>query len=304
MCCGSDTTTTRTQIPPYLEEAAKATIGDVRSFYQSPYKHYPGPRQADFSSDQTSAFKMLRDYVGGGGTSGLANEGTNMVRQASTAPVAQVSTERIIDEGGRLGQLADYLNPFVSNVVQPQIRELEESGQRERNRIGGLAQTAGAFGDARHGILEGELGSRLRENIADTAGRGYYDAWNTALGMRTGDLNRFLQADTGNAGLYEQALSRAMAGGDRLTGQATTQQNDLLSRLSALLSTGTTQQQQAQTALDIPYTDFEAAKQDEYDRLAALVSVIGGVPYARQQTTETPSSGIFGALGSLLGGVF
>lgn len=301
MCCGGSSE--KSSIPGYLQEAGKNVIGKAESFYDKPYDAYSGQRQAGFTGDQQSAFQGLRDYVGGGGTQALADEGTGMMRQAGNAPGSQVSTERVVDENGRLGAFSDYFNPYVNQVLQPALRQIDEGGAQERNRIGGMAQSAGAFGDARQGILEKDLAGEMATARGDVTSRAYSDAFGQAMGAREGDLNRFFNADTTNANLNETQLGRLMQGGGALTGQASTQQGDIMSRLNALLSTGTQQQQQAQTGLDIPYQAHEAQRQDEYDRLASLVSVIGGVPYARSTQTNDGGAGIMSGIGSLLGGM-
>lgn len=299
MCCGGSSSTQK--LPGWLESAGKDVVGKAKSFYESPYATYSGPRQAGFTGDQTTAFQQLRDFVSGGGTSGLATEGTGMIRSGATAPARQISTERIVDETGQLGAMADYINPNVAATLNPALRAIDEGAAAERNRIGDLAIGANAFGDARHGVLEKDLAGEVATARGDVTARAFSDAWNNAMAARSADADRFFNADVTNANLYETGLGRLMEGGGALTGQATTQQNDLLARLSALLDTGTQQQQQAQTALDIPYQEFEKKKQDEYDRLAALVSSISQAPYTRTTTTNDGGAGLLGGLGSLIG---
>lgn len=302
MCCGSGTSE-KQKIPEWLEKSAKGTLGRVESFSKTPYQTYSGDRQAGFSGDQTSAFQQLRDYVGGGGTSGLADEGTGMIRSGAQAPGSQVSTERVVDENGRLGSIGDYFNQFTNATLQPGLREIEEGAALGRNRLGSMATSAGAFGDARHGILEQGLDQDRLQARGDLTANAFRDAWDSAMGLRSGDLDRFTNTDTTNATLNETALNRLMEGGGALTGQASTQQNDLLSRLSALLSTGTTQQQQEQSGLDVGYQDFLAKQQDPYDKLGLLISALGQTPAKANITTSTDDggAGLLGSLGSLVG---
>lgn len=113
---------------------------------------------------------------------------------------------------------------------------------------------------------QGILESRLNRNT------------NEAIGTTTADAYK---------GAYDTAYANAM------------------NAVMAQLGIGSTQQQNEQSKLDATYQDWQTAQQDRYDRLAALVSSLGGVPFTRTQTTKESgdNSGLFGALGSLAGGL-
>jgi hypothetical protein len=303
MAGGGPSTTTSTNIPQWVTEAGKDIYGKAKSFYESGYTPYSGQRVADLSADQAAAFDAMRSYFEGGGSSGMNAEAANLFRQAASAPAQSVSTERIVDTGGRLGALDAYINPNVAATLQPTIRAITEEADRQRRNIGAMATSAGAYGDARHGVLESTLGRNTEMAIGDATGRAYADAWNNAMAARAADLNRFFGADTANAGFAETALGRTAAGGANLGSLAGADQDQFMARLSGLLQTGLGQQQQGQNILDTQYQAYQAQQQDAYDRLAALVSVISGLPYNRQTVTtqNDGGAGLIGALGSLIG---
>lgn len=123
-----------------------------------------------------------------------------------------VNTERLVDEGGFLGSIDSYMNPYLDQVLDPTIREINEQSQRQQNQIGAQAMMSGAFGDARHGIAEGEQRSRTNEAISDTVGSTYRDAFDTAMGLRAGDIGRFDTSQRFNAGMEDAAKNRQMQG--------------------------------------------------------------------------------------------
>ncbi|MEP0323317.1 hypothetical protein [Bauldia litoralis] len=160
----------------------------------------------------------IREMLMGAANSGVDPQGQGYISGAATAGPQSVATERVVDEGGRLGSIESYINPYIDQVLNPALRQIDEGAAMERKRIGDNATGAGAFGDARQGVLEGELGQRVNTARGDVTGRTYSDAFTTAMGQRTSDLDRFLNTDIINANFGETALDRLMAGGTTLAG--------------------------------------------------------------------------------------
>lgn len=250
---GSSTTTYG--VPDWVSEAGKYIYGQGKNLFETPYKPPPtaDERVAPFTADQNSAFSMLRDYVssGGGDNGKLFTKGADLVSDPGSG-----------------------LNPYTDAVLRPQIRNINEASTDARMRLGDQAIAAGAFGDARHGVLEGQNDRDTMLAIGDATGRAYNDAWN-------------------------EASTRGM----NLIGASSTGQNDFMTRLNALLGTGGIQQQNDQSKRDVGYQNYLAEQQNPYDKLAMLISTLGGVPYQKTATqTEQPGFGsLFSLLGSLLG---
>ena len=291
MCCGGSSSTQ--EIPEWVSDAGKETYGKAKDFAEQGYQPYTGQRQAAFTADQNSAFQQLRDYVNGGGNSAMATQGADLIAQGATG---QTTQERIIDENGQLGAISDYMNPHVQAMLNPALRQIEEGRGQARKSIRGAAQSANAFGDARHGIRDAMLERDTMLARGDTTANAYGNAYNQAMAARSGDLQRFV-------GQQESEFARNMAGGQALTAEADRSQNALMTRLSSLLESGGLQQQQAQTALDIPYQEHQAAQQDEYDRLATLIGALGQVPYSRTTQNSDGGVGMLGGVGAILGGL-
>lgn len=291
MCDGGGTqqSTVENKVPEWVDAAGKDIYGKASNFYNQGYQQYGGQRQAPFSPTQTGAFDAIKGYA----PPAVTNDALDMARRA-TAPV---STERTVDEGGRLGSIDSYLNPFRMDALNPAIDAITRNSDAQRKTIGGNAMAAHAYGDARHGILEGRLNQDTSRAIGDTVSTSLSNQFNTAMGQRSSDLDRFMNSDVANR-------AALMGGAQALPAISAADQNSFLARMQAMMGVGNTEQQQAQTGLDIPYQDFQGKQQDAYDRLASLVSVLGGVPYSRSQVTTSPkppdNTG-FQILGSLLG---
>lgn len=302
MTCGSKQTTVEQSIPEWMSKAGQDIWSQAKDFGAETYQPYSGGRQADFSADQMTAFDRLRGYTSD--APDATGTALSMVTDVGNAAAPSLSTERIVDESGRLGAISDYINPYIGNVLDARLAEMGKAAARERIRIGDLAQSAGGYGGARHGVLEGMNYDNYLKNIDAATNDAYSSAFGSAMGMRSDDLSRFLGVDTANANYGEAALGRKFQAGTALPGIVQAGQSAEMDRINALLGAGQLQQQQEQTALDIPYSDYEKAQQDRFDKIAMLVSSIGGVPYTRSQTTTEPGTSPLGILGALLGAAF
>lgn len=297
MCKESENkqSTTQTQsIPEWLSGASKGLVDQAGATLSKPFESFKGDRVAEFSGDQASAFQKLRDFVTGGGNSA----GANGVRDYMTAGPQKVSTERVVDENGRLGGIDSYMNPYMDRVLTPALQKIQDSADAARKRIGAGATSARAFGDARHGITEADLNASTSSAMGDTAGQILKSGYDTAMGTRAQDLARFGQTDAANAQYAEEALRRGLTG-------AQAEQQQQLQQIQALLSAGTVQQGNEQANLDAVYQEFLRQYAHDPAMLKTLASIYSSVPYTKtmegQTTTTTPDNSILGMLGAVGG---
>lgn len=292
-------TTTVQKVPEYIEQGGKEVLRRSQALADKPFEAYTGQRVADFSGDQQSAFQQLRDLIAGAPQVG--GEAIQGARDFASAPAQHLTTERIVDEDGRLGAISDYMNPFVDQALQPALRAIQEQADAQRKRIGAGATSAGAFGDARHGIMEAMLGRDTSTAMGDTASRFYLDAFRDALGLRQGDLGRMTELDKTNALFAEQGLDRLFQGSGAVLNRAGQDQQQGLQLIQSLLASGGLQQGADQAELDAAYQEFLRNYGHDFDVVAAMASALSGVPYTRTQTTTQPDNSLFGLLGSGLG---
>jgi hypothetical protein len=241
--------TSTTTLPGFVNTAAQNTVNQVSNLANKPFESYKGDRVADFTDDQLAAFQGIRDFVKNSTGSQEAADGA---RDYASAPAQSVSTERIVDENGKLGAIADYFNPFVEQALQPAIRKIQENADQQWKRIGAVATGSGALDDSRRGILESRLFQDTSTAIGDTASNFMMQAYNNAMNQRANDKTQFLDADTRNANFEEQSLDRLFRGTQSLP--AAEQQQ--LAVLQALLGAGNQQQANQQAGLDADYQEF------------------------------------------------
>lgn len=246
-----------TTYPSWYTDASKNALGAVETFFKQPTAAYTDPRVAGMSPMSQQAITQMGSL---------------------TPPTP--TTERIVDENGRLGAIADYTNPYARAALDPALREMETAAAQERNRIGGQRQGMGGYGDARHGVLEGTANQRYQTAVGDVTSRTMGAAYDSAMGLRSADLSRFSQQD-------QQAFQNEIAG------------------IQAKLQAGQLTQQQAQNELDAKYAEFMRVEQDKYDKIATYMSGIGAVNPGQTTTTKGPRGyPVLEAIGSAVGAWF
>lgn len=300
MCKESETkSTSKTEIPEYVEAGGKKLVDLGVKASEKPFEAYTGDRVADLTPDQLTAFQKIRDLVSGAPQ--VLDESLAGARNYAAAPAQTVSTERVVDEDGRLGAISDYFNPYVEQALEPALRKIMEAADQQRKRIGANATSAGAFGDARHGIVDSELDQNTSTAIGDTSQQFFKNAFDSAIANRGADLNRFMQADGTTAQYAETALNRELAGSGAVQDRATADQQKQLQLIQSLLAGGTVQQANEQAGLDAGFGEFLREQGWDSTLIDQLARALGGAPYEKSQTeTSTqPDNSLIGAAGSV-----
>lgn len=312
MCFGNDTKTGETisskTIDPYLAGASKSNIDYLNNYRDTGFQEYGGPRVADLSGDENSAYGMIRSLAGTSDpyTSTLQNTYGN----AATAGPQTVSTSRVIDDvpgsgAGGGGSTQDYMNPYIAQVLGPQLRELQRQAQLNQNSLDARATMGGAFGDARSGFEASENTKNLNNAVTDTTGKTMSDAYGNAMALKTGDINRLLDVDKTNAGLAETGMSRALAGGAALQGLDKWNTGRTADLATMLAQAGGAERGNQQSKLDAAYDEFNKGRQFPLDVSKVISASLSGSPLVQQgtadQTTYKPDNSGFGMLASLAG---
>lgn len=314
-CFGNKTVSTENtskQADPALRQVGLNNLDFLTKLRDSGYQSYGGQRVADLSGDENNAGGMIRSLAGSQNpyTSNLESV---YGRVANTGP-QNVSTTRVIDNvpgQGAGGSTADYMNPYLAQVLAPQLREIDQQAVENQKGLDARAAMGGAFGDARSGFEASQNTKNANLLRSDTTGRGYSDAFNNAMGLKTADINRLLNAGQFNASMNEQGLARALQGGQALQGldkYNTGRQADLANLLQQFGATG---RGIDQAKLDAAYQEFAKKQQYPLDIAKLIAGGVAGAPGNTTGTTEKQAPdnsgwGLLGALGgtALGGGLF
>ena len=237
---------------PYVTDM----LGKAQAFAETPYQTYQGPMTAGESSLQSKVFQGLgniafpgnlgQSFTGAGApTAGLTSTGQP---QTSTSVAGQ------------------YMNPYLQQVLQPQLAELQRQSQINLQPSLAKLTQAGGFGGGRQAIMESEANRNLLQEQNKTVGQAYANAFDKAM-------QQF------NA---EQEQAKGIAG---LMGTA-----------------GTTQRDIEQQGITADYNEFLAQRDYPQKQIQFLQSMLQGLPISTVAYQTAQPTGI-GQLSSTIGGI-
>lgn len=146
-------------------------LGEAQAAAARPYEAYKGPLTAGASDLQTQAFAGVKGLAETGYTPGTFTTGT-------------------FDAG----QAAKYMNPYISQALDPQLKELRR--QAQISNLGTLAKAgrAGVASGASRDLMESEGMRNLLSKQSDVLGTGYANAFDKAMQQFNTEQGRSMEA--------------------------------------------------------------------------------------------------------------
>lgn len=170
---GTSTSTLSEYAGPYVT----GMLGKAQALSEMPYQTYQGPLTAGTSTLQQKYFQGLGNLtfpqqLGQSFTSSTAPTLPTMTTAGAT-PSSGASSPT--------GIAAQYMNPYLSAVLAPQLSELQRQAQIAQMNQGSRLSQAGAYGGGRQAIMDAELQRNLLQEANKTIGAGYASAYDKAL---------------------------------------------------------------------------------------------------------------------------
>ena len=188
---------------PYVTEM----LGRGQALATQPYQAYMGPLTAGTSALQDQAFQGIANLTVPT-TMGAFTPGTFA---ASDAPA--MTTEGA-DATAATGIVGEYMTPYLSAVLNPQLQEARRQAEISRVADQGKFTRAGAFGGSRQALADLERDDRLQRNLADITGKGYAQAFESARQQFNEEQNRARAAQEMANQFGFDVLSAQGTGGD------------------------------------------------------------------------------------------
>jgi len=92
--------------------------------------------------------------------------------------------------------ISGYMNPYTSEVIGNATNDVNRLTQMQQQQNAANAARSGAFGGARHGLVEATTNSEAQRNLADMTGNLRMQGFNTAANLSGQDIaNRFTGAN-------------------------------------------------------------------------------------------------------------
>jgi hypothetical protein len=165
-------TSSSSSLSPWAGEYTTGLLGEAEAIAKQPYQAYGGPLTAGASDLQNQAFA---------GISTVANAGYKPTTYQSGTFGAE--------------QAQQYMNPYLSAALNPQLDEMRRQAQITRVGDAGRMTQAGAFGGSRQAIMESEGNRNLLEKQTQAIGTGYQTAYDKAMGQFNTEQDRRLNTD-------------------------------------------------------------------------------------------------------------
>ena len=261
----------------YAGPYVTSMLGKAEALSEQPYSVYQGPMTAGESGLQSKVFQGLGNLsfpsqLGQTFSSTGAYQPPSMTPGAympgaiGTGAGATPTGTPPVGQTQPTGIAAQYMNPYLQSVLNPQLEELRR--QSQINLQPGLAKMtqAGGYGGGRQAIMESEANRNLLQEQNKTIGTGYANAYDKAM-------QQF------NA---EQGQARTLA--DMLSGA------------------GAQQRGIEQEGITADYNEFLAQRDYPQKMLQFQQSMLQGLPISTVSNQAAQQSGI-GQLSSTVGGL-
>lgn len=291
-------------LPAYVTQAGQDLLSQSQGL--QPYTGYTGEITAPVNQTQTQALSLLNAFVNsqpGGANAPVAGGGaptpTSLTTAAATQPAPTVSTGTVVDQSGPLGSIASYMNPYTQQALAPTLQQLQINADTQNKQLAAGATEAGAFGDASYGELQGLNNFYQNQAVGNAVGTAENNAFNDAMGLREQDVSRFNSDALANAGFQQTGQGLQLQGANQLENIGTTDQQNLLSRLNAMLQGGGVQQTTQQATDTGLLNDFLRQYASQIPALQAQSGILSALPYDTSQVgTSAGTSANTGASSS------
>jgi len=239
---------------PYVTDM----LGKAQALSNAPYQVYGGPMTAGESGLQNKMFQGLGGltFPGQLGQSFSSTGAYNLPQMTSTGMTNNTNT-------GPTGTAAQYMNPYLQGVLQPQLEELRRQSQMNLQPDLAKLTQAGGFGGGRQAIMQSEADRNLLQAQNQAIGVGYSNAYDKAMG----------QFNT------EQGQAKTLAD---MMGQAGAQQRGI--------------EQEGVTA---DYNEFLAQRDDPLKKVQFLQSMLQGLPISTVSNIPQAQTGSQQAVGGM-----
>jgi len=272
---GSSTSTLSEYAGPYVTEM----LGKAQAIADQPYAVYGGPQTAGESGLQSKVFQGLGNlnfpgqlgqsfsstgaYQPPGMTPGIYSPGA-IGTGAGAPPSPGMGGQP--PSGQPAGVAAQYMNPYLDSVLQPQLAELRRQSQINLQPDLAKMTQAGGYGGGRQAIMESEANRNLLQEQNRAIGTGYANAYDKAMGQFN----------------VEQGQAKTLA--------------DMMSEA------GGQQRGIEQQGISADYNEFLAQRDDPMKKTQYLQSMLQGLPISTVTNTPAQMSGL-GSLVSSVGGM-
>jgi len=283
---------------PWLEDYQRRLLASTETLTGKPYTAYTGSELAGLSADQLKAFSLARTGIGA--YAPYLEESAGYARAAPSifgagAPEVQDLYRATTGAFDPSTQISPYMSEYQQAVTDEALKELNRQNAMQQSNLAASAAKAGAFGGARHGVAEAELGRGLSQAqaqmIAQDRARNYMQAQQAAMGAYEAQQGRRMGAGQGLAGLTGEQAGLLQQASAQTAGLGGLYQQYGAGDVSLMSQSGALQQQQLQKGLDIDKQNFVESQMQPYQRMSFMSDILRGVPSTQSTLTAESAPG-------------
>jgi hypothetical protein len=278
---GNQTVTNKTTLPEWYTGPAKAMMDQAQAAAANIAKPYQGNTVAGLDPITGQAINRTAANMGSTNAA-FAQAGQTAANVGGYTPQNFLS-----------GNIGAYMNPYIQNVENAALGNMDRAYRQNINTIGDQALTAGAFGGSRQGVAEGVAASENARQMGDLSAQLRAQGYGQASGQMTADMDRALTGQRLNLEGAQMQGNLAGAG-----------QSAYLQSLQQAMAAGQINQSQAQALLDQNASRYDAMANIPANQLNLMLAALSGTQVPTTSTTKTPTSGnwLTGAAGGALAG--
>lgn len=240
-------------------------------------------QKAAMGNQMTPEQQRMSEIMTGFTSDQLQQQQNNFGNQPSNGGSIVVGGSDSTGGGQGASPVQQYMNPYLEDILKPQLDALRRQSQIEQNAIGAKYAGSGAFGGASQTLAQSQANANLARNLNQTVGQGYSNAFDKAQQQFNTEQQRKIQeAQFGaNFGLQGLEAKRGLLGQQAALGEA----------------------QRGITSEGIAADKAEFEKQREYPfkQIQFQQSALSGLPTASVTNQPAQLSGIAQLLSSLGG---
>ena len=283
----------QTSIPQQLLPYAETLLNQAQAFTdinKYPYQQYQGEMVAQTTPLQQQAYQAAGQLQ----VPGQIGAGTDIAQAAGLSALG-TQYDPMRYRTGSFTQpytAAQYMSPFMQNVVQTQQQEAIRQANIANTALGAQATRAGAFGGARQAIEQAQANRNLQTQLGNIQATGLQNAYqqamqqfNTEQQARQQAAQMREQSRQFGAGLGMQGLQTGLQAASTLGGLGQQQSQQQAQNIGLQAQLGQMQQQRAQDVLNAQYQNFLNYQNYPYKQLGFMSDIIRGAPL-----TQTGSS--------------
>lgn len=266
------TSNTSNSFEPWVTRFGQNLVNSAgQQVAENGWQPYIGPTQGEFGEGFGAANSYLQQMLG------QVSPETEMASSGLADFLMSVDPTRSV---------ASFMNPYVDQVLQPTIRNINEAADAKGGQLASQATMAGAYGDSSHGVQKALLERDRQRSIGDATSAAYDKAFTAATGARSDELSKFLQGIGAGGTLGQQRYGQE-------TGLA-----------QLLASLGQTEQQANQSGIQTEIALNQQNQDAPLKQYLTLAQMLGMIPKnttgKSTSTTSQPDNSMLAFISSLI----